>query len=188
MIKRKKILVIGDLMLDRYWTGSIDRISPEAPVPIIDVKKTVDKPGGAANVAKNLADFGMETILIGLTGKDEASLKLFELMSDLNLDYKPVEDPNIRTTVKLRVIDKNKQLMRLDHEDKNLSKKMLSSYKIIEEISNNKKSMTVIIISHRKNTVKNCDNIFLMQQGKIRELGDFKKIENIYEDFFSKNN
>ena len=76
MIKRKKILVIGDLMLDRYWTGSIDRISPEAPVPIIDVKKTADKPGGAANVAKNLADFGMETILIGLTGKDEASLKL----------------------------------------------------------------------------------------------------------------
>ena len=134
MIKRKKILVIGDLMLDRYWMGSIDRISPEAPVPIIDIKKSVDKPGGAANVAKNLADFGMETILIGLTGKDEASLKLFELMSDLNLDYKPVEDPSIRTTVKLRVIDKNKQLMRLDHEDKNISKKILSFYKTIEEI------------------------------------------------------
>jgi D-beta-D-heptose 7-phosphate kinase/D-beta-D-heptose 1-phosphate adenosyltransferase len=134
MIKRKKILVIGDLMLDRYWTGSIDRISPEAPVPIIDVKKSVDKPGGAANVAKNLADFGMEVILIGLTGKDEASLKLFELISDLNLDYKPIEDSNIRTTVKLRVIDKNKQLMRLDHEDKDLSKKMPSFYKSIEEI------------------------------------------------------
>ena len=60
MINRQKILVIGDLMLDRYWKGSVNRISPEAPVPIIDINLCEDKPGGAANVAKNLSDFGME--------------------------------------------------------------------------------------------------------------------------------
>ena len=120
MIPRKKILVIGDVMLDRYWMGQVNRISPEAPVPILDVTKAVDKPGGAANVAKNLSALGMDVTLIGLTGKDEAAMKLFELVSDLNIDYQPIEDSNIRTTMKLRVIDKNQQLMRIDHEDLSL--------------------------------------------------------------------
>ena len=75
MIERKKILVIGDIMLDRYWVGSVNRISPEAPVPIVDVDSSTDKPGGAANVAKNLSDFGMDTTLIGISGKDEAAEK-----------------------------------------------------------------------------------------------------------------
>ena len=59
MIPKKKILVVGDIMLDRYWMGQVNRISPEAPVPILDVLSSIDKPGGAANVAKNLSDFGM---------------------------------------------------------------------------------------------------------------------------------
>ena len=63
MITKKKILVIGDVMLDRYWMGQVNRISPEAPVPILDVNDAVDKPGGAANVAKNLSDFGMDVAI-----------------------------------------------------------------------------------------------------------------------------
>ncbi len=132
MIKRKKILVIGDVMLDRYWMGQVNRISPEAPVPILDVNNSVDKPGGAANVAKNLSDFGMDVTLIGLTGKDEASQKISNLLSNTNINYKPLVDSKIRTTVKLRVIDKNQQLMRIDHEDKNLSKIVSKSYKDID--------------------------------------------------------
>ena len=131
MISKKKILVIGDVMLDRYWMGQVNRISPEAPVPILDVCSSIDKPGGAANVAKNLSDFGMDVTLIGLTGKDEASTKLFDLISVSKINYKPIEDPKIRTTIKLRVIDKNKQIMRIDHEDKDLSKEVIGFYKSI---------------------------------------------------------
>ena len=134
MISKKKILVIGDVMLDRYWMGQVNRISPEAPVPILDVCSSIDKPGGAANVAKNLSDFGMDVTLIGLTGKDEASVKLFDLILASKIDYKPIEDPNIRTTIKLRVIDKNKQIMRIDHEDKDLSKVVMDSYKPILKV------------------------------------------------------
>ena len=136
MITKKKILVIGDVMLDRYWMGQVNRISPEAPVPILDVNDAVDKPGGAANVAKNLSDFGMDVTLVGLTGNDEASEKLSLLLSKTNIKYKPIIDPKVRTTMKLRVIDKNQQLMRIDHEDKNLSNLVLKSLKDIESSMN----------------------------------------------------
>ena len=136
MITKKKILVIGDVMLDRYWMGQVNRISPEAPVPILDVNDAVDKPGGAANVAKNLSDFGMDVTLVGLIGNDEASEKLSQLLSKTNIKYKPIIDPKVRTTMKLRVIDKNQQLMRIDHEDKNLSNLVLKSLKDIESSMN----------------------------------------------------
>ena len=152
MIKRKKILVIGDIMLDRYWVGSVNRISPEAPVPIVDVDSSTDKPGGAANVAKNLSDFGMDATLVGIAGKDEAAEKLSALMSSLNVVYKPLVDSKVRTTMKLRVIDKNKQLMRIDHEDKHKSKVASSLYKTVEPIID---SFDAIIISdYGKGAVK----------------------------------
>ena len=124
MINRQKILVVGDLMLDRYWMGSVNRISPEAPVPIIDINLCEDKPGGAANVAKNLSDFGMEVTLVGIIGKDEAADDLKRNISSLDIKFLPIIDPNIRTTLKLRVIDRDKQLIRIDHEDINASSKI----------------------------------------------------------------
>jgi rfaE bifunctional protein kinase chain/domain len=152
MIPKKKILVIGDIMLDRYWMGQVNRISPEAPVPILDVSSSIDKPGGAANVAKNLSDFGMDVTLIGLTGRDEASVKLYEIISSSKIHYKPIEDLKIRTTIKLRVIDKNQQIMRIDHEDKNLSKKVINSLKSIESDLNNYDG--IIISDYDKGMVK----------------------------------
>ena len=124
MINRQKILVVGDLMLDRYWMGSVNRISPEAPVPIIDINLCEDKPGGAANVAKNLSDFGMEVTLVGIIGKDEAADDLKRNLSSLDIKFLPITDSNIRTTLKLRVIDRDKQLIRIDHEDINASSKI----------------------------------------------------------------
>ena len=129
-----KVIVFGDIILDDYWHGTSNRISPEAPVPVVNVNRCESRLGGAANVAKNLSDFGMDVTLIGLTGKDEASVKLFDLISASKIDYKPIEDPNIRTTIKLRVIDKNKQIMRIDHEDKDLSKVVMDSYKPILKV------------------------------------------------------
>ena len=134
MIKKKKILVLGDVMLDRYWTGKVNRISPEAPVPVVDITETFDKPGGAANVAKNLADFGMDVTLVGLIGDDETSDSLKSLISKTNISFHPIIDKKIRTTLKLRVIDQNQQLLRIDHEDVNISKKIKSSYHDIKEL------------------------------------------------------
>ena len=166
MIPRKKILVIGDVMLDRYWMGHVNRISPEAPVPILDVSKAIDKPGGAANVAKNLSDFGMDVTLIGLTGKDEAAMKLFELLSNLNIDYIPIEDSDIRTTMKLRVIDKNQQLMRIDHEDKNLSRALKNNFRFIEELIPNFDG--IIISDYDKGMVKPLIKKILSKASKLK--------------------
>ena len=166
MISRKKILVIGDVMLDRYWMGHVNRISPEAPVPILDVSKAIDKPGGAANVAKNLSDFGMDVTLIGLTGKDEAAMKLFELLSNLNIDYIPIEDSAIRTTMKLRVIDKNQQLMRIDHEDKNLSRALKNNFRFIEELIPNFDG--IIISDYDKGMVKPLIKKILSKASKLK--------------------
>ena len=152
MIKRRKILVIGDLMLDRYWMGRVDRISPEAPVPVVDIDTSFDKPGGAANVAQNLSVFGMDVMLVGLVGDDEASDSLNSLLTGSNIVYHPIIDNSIRTTLKLRVIDRNQQLVRIDHEDKYASKMMGKS---LPEIKNYLEECDGVIISdYDKGVVK----------------------------------
>ena len=152
MIEKKKILVLGDVMLDRYWTGKVNRISPEAPVPIVDISETFDKPGGAANVAKNLADFGMDVTLIGLIGNDEISNSLKSIISSTNISFHPIVDTKIRTTLKLRVIDQNQQLLRIDHEDANISKKIKTSYERIKKLLNNCDG--IVISDYDKGAVK----------------------------------
>ena len=152
MIEKKKILVLGDVMLDRYWTGKVNRISPEAPVPVVDIAETFDKPGGAANVAKNLADFGMDVTLVGLIGNDEISNSLKSIISSTNISFHPIVDTNIRTTLKLRVIDQNQQLLRIDHEDANISKKIKTSYESIKKLLNNCDG--IVISDYDKGAVK----------------------------------
>jgi len=152
MIKVKKILVVGDVMLDRYWMGSVNRTSPEAPVPIVDISSSIDKPGGAANVAKNLSDFGMNVTLSGICGKDEAGRKVNKLIKDQKIKTKIIEDIKTKTTVKLRVISKNQQLMRIDHED---SSHLKISKKLLDKIKTNIKSYDAVIISdYDKGVVK----------------------------------
>ncbi len=152
MIKRKKILVVGDIMLDKYWSGEVDRISPEAPVPIININSSTNKPGGAANVAVNLAKFGMQVTLMGITGKDEANTEIMRLLKKANVTYKPLVDLKIRTTTKLRITGKNQQLMRIDHEDKDkskLHKKLLSQ--VLKVI---KKQDAIILSDYDKGVIK----------------------------------
>ena len=152
MIEKKKILVLGDVMLDRYWAGKVNRISPEAPVPVVDIAETFDKPGGAANVAKNLADFGMDVTLVGLIGNDETSNSLKSIISKTNISFHPIVDTKIRTTLKLRVIDQNQQLLRIDHEDANISKKIKTSYESIKKLLNNCDG--IVISDYDKGAVK----------------------------------
>ena len=112
-----RVLVVGDLMLDRYWHGPTSRISPEAPVPVVRVDEIEERPGGAGNVALNIATLGGQCTVIGLTGDDEAATALEKrlLASNVNCSFTKLE--NSSTITKLRVISRHQQLIRLDFED-----------------------------------------------------------------------
>ncbi len=113
---RARLLVVGDVMLDRYWFGEVNRISPEAPVPIVKVERTEERPGGAANVARNAAALGASTVLLSVVGDDEAGRSLKALVERDGVTASLHRDASIDTTVKLRVIGRQQQLMRIDFE------------------------------------------------------------------------
>lgn len=114
-----KILVVGDVMLDRYWHGNTSRISPEAPVPVVHVNmnETKERPGGAGNVALNLADIGCETSLLGICGQDEMGNRLEKILQDGGVLTHLLKLPNLPTIVKLRILSLHQQLIRLDFEE-----------------------------------------------------------------------
>ena len=111
-----RVLVVGDVMLDRYWFGEVSRISPEAPVPIVHVKKTEERPGGAANVARNIASLGGQATLLSVVGDDEPGRTLATLLAQERVTTHFHKDASLPTTVKLRVIGRQQQLMRIDFE------------------------------------------------------------------------
>jgi rfaE bifunctional protein kinase chain/domain len=114
---KTKLLVVGDVMLDRYWFGDSDRISPEAPVPVVQVSKVDERLGGAANVARNVAALGANTTILGVVGEDEAGNRIGELLRQSGVNSQLEVDPKVPTTVKLRVIARQQQLIRLDFEE-----------------------------------------------------------------------
>ena len=111
-----RILVVGDIMLDRYWVGDVERISPEAPVPIVRVGEQSDRQGGAANVARNIVSLGGQASLMGVVGADEAGRQLRQMLIEGGIEDRLLEDPAIQTTLKLRVMGRQQQLIRLDFE------------------------------------------------------------------------
>jgi D-beta-D-heptose 7-phosphate kinase/D-beta-D-heptose 1-phosphate adenosyltransferase len=113
-----RILVVGDLMLDRYWHGGTSRISPEAPVPVVLVNGVEERLGGAGNVALNIATFGTQTSLIGYCGRDEAGQNLIALLQSAGIDCVVEQIPGRPTITKLRVLSRHQQLIRLDFEDR----------------------------------------------------------------------
>ena len=115
-LKKARLLVVGDVMLDRYWFGDVDRISPEAPVPVVRVGRTEERLGGAANVARNIAATGASAGLLSVVGEDEAAGRIQELLKADGIDAQLHRDPGLATTVKLRVIGRQQQLLRIDFE------------------------------------------------------------------------
>jgi D-beta-D-heptose 7-phosphate kinase/D-beta-D-heptose 1-phosphate adenosyltransferase len=114
-----RILVLGDLMLDEFIWGNVSRISPEAPVPIVNVTGESYYPGGAANVARNLREFTGSVALMGLAGADAAGDRLLDLLAAAGIDTACVQrDPALRTTVKTRIIARNQQVVRVDRDQK----------------------------------------------------------------------
>ncbi len=114
---RARVLVVGDAMLDRYWFGEVERISPEAPVPIVKISREEERAGGAANVARNAAALGAQVSLLSVVGTDEPGARLEALLRRERVNVQLHRDRGIRTTVKLRVIGgRNQQLLRVDFE------------------------------------------------------------------------
>ncbi len=114
---KARLLVVGDVMLDRYWFGDTNRISPEAPVPVVQVGKIDERLGGAANVARNIAALGAKTTILGVIGDDEPGRRVSELLKSSQVDSQLEVDGKVPTTVKLRVIARQQQLIRLDFEE-----------------------------------------------------------------------
>jgi len=134
---RCRVLIAGDVMLDRYWFGDVSRISPEAPVPVVHVKRTEERPGGAANVARNITALDGRATLLSVVGDDEAADSLEKLLAAERVSASLHRDAAISTTVKLRVIGQQQQLLRIDFErppsHEVLSAKLDEYEKLIDE-------------------------------------------------------
>lgn len=116
-LARARVLVVGDAMLDRYWHGAVERISPEAPVPVVKVAREEERIGAAANVAYNVSTLGAQASFLGVVGDDEPGHRLESLLKGTGIHTHLKRDPGLRTTVKLRVIGRQQQLLRMDFEN-----------------------------------------------------------------------
>jgi len=114
--EKARVLVVGDVMLDRYWYGDATRISPEAPVPVVLWQREEERLGGAANVARNCAALGAPTTLLSVTGRDAAGERVAQLLRAAGVSASLRRDAKVRTTQKLRVVHKKQQLLRIDME------------------------------------------------------------------------
>ena len=130
-LARARVLIVGDAMLDRYWFGAVDRISPEAPVPVVRVTREEERLGGAANVALNVKTLSAQATLLTVVGDDEPARKLRQLLEQQGVTALLGSDPQLYTIVKLRVIGRSQQLIRIDFEnqpDHEVLSGMLSDY------------------------------------------------------------
>ena len=116
-LAKARVLVVGDAMLDRYWHGAVERISPEAPVPVVKVSREEERIGAAANVAYNVSTLGAQASFLGVVGDDEPGHKLETLLRETGIRTHLKRDAGLRTTVKLRVIGRQQQLLRMDFEN-----------------------------------------------------------------------
>ena len=118
LLQSARVLVVGDTMLDRYWFGEVERISPEAPVPVAKIGRMDQRAGGAGNVARNIAALGGRAGLLSIVGEDEAANELEKIVQSSGVQTFLEHDETIATTVKLRVLSRNQQLLRIDFEEK----------------------------------------------------------------------
>lgn len=154
------VLVLGDVMLDRYWMGDTSRISPEAPVPVVKVDDIEERAGGAGNVAINIAALGANASVVGLTGEDDAAKSLESLMQQAGVDSYFSKDATHATVTKLRVLSRNQQLIRLDFEDgfpNNNNENLLEIFN--QQVSN---VGAVILSDYGKGTLQDCQD-FIQQ-------------------------
>lgn len=147
-LEHARVLVVGDVMLDRYWHGGTTRISPEAPVPVVRVENADDRPGGAANVALNVASLGGHAALAGVVGEDENAELLVSRLAASNVSTYFQRSPDVPTITKLRVMSRNQQLLRLDFEQR------------LNGVD------TTALLEHVEKALPECDVVILSDYGK----------------------
>ena len=125
-LKQAHVLIVGDVMLDRYWYGAVDRISPEAPVPVVRVTREEERLGGCANVAFNVVTLGAQASLLSVLGDDDNGLRLSRLVEKSGIQAHWGRDAQLQTTVKLRIIGRQQQLLRADFENEPQSEVLAS--------------------------------------------------------------
>src|SRR5471032_2724794 len=167
------VLVVGDVMLDRYWHGGTSRISPEAPVPVVKVEQIEDRPGGAANVALNIAALGAPASLVGVTGEDEAAESLANSLKAAGVTARFQRIAHQPTIVKLRVMSRHQQLLRIDFEEPFATDALALS----EIVDNMLDGIKVLVLSdYGKGALKNHQVLI----GKHQHLDP---VEHVVDDF-----
>lgn len=157
-----RVLVVGDVMLDRYWFGNVTRISPEAPVPIAQINQTDHRAGGAANVAHNIAALGGKAALMALVGNDEAADTLEQIIQQDGIQMHFYRSMHTPTTVKLRVLARHQQLIRLDFEEQ---VDIICLQKLESDYSDLLKDFDVIILSdYGKGVLQHVENLIAAAQ------------------------
>lgn len=162
---RARVLVVGDVMLDRYLFGDVSRISPEAPVPIVKVTREEERPGGAGNVARNAAALGAQVSLLSVIGRDEVGKRLRELIVKEGINASLWQDKSLATTRKVRVIGRQQQLLRIDFEQtpsQEILMKKLGVY---------------------RNLLNKCDVVVLSDYGKggLTHIAEMIKVARLYK-------
>ena len=156
-IQDKKILVVGDLMLDRYWFGDVNRISPEAPVPVVRVVKREDRLGGAGNVARNVVSLGAQATLVGIVGVDEGGERIQRLADKMGIHTALSLDQQINTTLKMRILGRKQQMLRVDFEHEPTEHSLRDLYSSLEELI---PAHDILVLSdYAKGVLKHVDSI-----------------------------
>ncbi len=189
-ISKLKVAVIGDVMLDTYWWGTVDRISPEGPVPVVAVTKKEQRIGGAGNVALNARSLGADVVLISVLGKDEEGQQLKNILEKNNIDTSFILfSENRITTNKIRIIGRNQQMMRLDaeHTDDLINNEEEQFQKKIEKYISKSKPDVIILEDYNKGVLTekiirsiieicNANNIICAADPKIKNFFSFKNV------------
>lgn len=168
-----KILVVGDLMLDRYWHGPTSRISPEAPVPVVKIEESEERAGGAGNVALNIAALNGLPSLLGITGQDEAAQILKNQLTPYGVDCQFVELAGCTTITKLRVLSRHQQLIRLDFEDAfSQNKEPIESTKLLLNVFAEKMPQHEVILfsDYQKGTLAQLPELIRLARAENKKI------------------
>jgi D-glycero-beta-D-manno-heptose-7-phosphate kinase len=133
-LQQTQLLIVGDVMLDRYWYGAVDRISPEAPVPVVRVTREEERLGGSANVAFNVVTLGAKASLVSVLGDDDNGVRLSRLVEKSGIQAHWGRDAQLQTTVKLRIIGRQQQLLRVDFENQPQSEVLASQTQLFQQL------------------------------------------------------
>jgi rfaE bifunctional protein kinase chain/domain len=179
----KRIAVVGDLMVDRYYWGTVSRVSPEAPVPVVDVISESVRLGGAANVASNIQALGGEPILVGLVGDDHPGTLFHRVLKEQNLSSEGiVKDPDRPTTIKTRVIAHGQHVVRIDNESKSDCPEQLE-HRLIDAVKYNIQKIDGIVLEDYNKGVFT-KNVIAELIAVARKYGKIITVDPKFNNFF----